>query len=270
MRSHISSFLSLPTALLLLGVVSCGSEDPTASTAPSTAAIEVADFTALSARNVLIRWKPKRNGTMRIQRAREDGEMVWVADKPADRGRFLDLALEPLTTYSYLISHCSGDICGPAESLGSLTTPPSRIQPVEVEIPANGTDDDLVVFGVSVLDTDVLDLARMVAVDRQGNVVWEYVREESYLAPVTEVHLLDDGTFATGHNCWFIQLDLDGTELFRYEGNTAHHDIDPTSSGFIFLNFDVFADTPGEPVLGGQHRDHREGGTVSFVVVART
>lgn len=251
MRCQAPIRLRTSTALLLATLTSCGSENPTAVTATTTSGVQVLDYTVLSARNVVIRWAPKPGGTMRIERADEDGPFVAVADRPAHRGRFLDLALEPLTTYRYRIAHCSGDLCGTAESLGSVTTPPSRVQPFAVEVPPDGTEDDLVVFGVSALDADVLDFARMVAVDRHGTVVWEYARRAPFLAPVTEVHLLDDGTLATGHNSSFVQLDLDGTEVFRYVGNTAHHDIDPTrSGGFIFLTFDVFADRPGEPVLG--------------------
>ncbi|MFW5741290.1 MAG: aryl-sulfate sulfotransferase [Myxococcota bacterium] len=244
-----------PRALLpaLLGTLlaACGPEDAHVRPATSTPTVDVLEFAALSARNVLIRWTPIENGTVTIERAREEGPFERVAQRPAHRGRFLDLALEPLTTYRYRLGRCDGTTCGQPEPLGQLTTPATRIQPFEVEGAPGGTEDDLVVFGVSALDPDILDTARMVAVDRQGTVVWEYVREGPYLAPVTEVHLLDDGTLATGHNASFVQLDLDGTELFRYEGNTAHHDIDPISGDrFIFLTFDFFADAPGEPVVG--------------------
>ncbi len=250
LRLVLSPAISCTAAGALL-LLACGPENVSEISAPAAPALDVVDYHAVSARNVRIRWDPKPAGDVRIERARETGDFDPIANRPAESGRFLDLALEPTTTYRYRVAHCSGSVCGPPQSLGSIITPTTRIPPLEVELPPNGTDDDIVVFGVATLDADILDMARMVGVDRHGTVVWEYVRQASNLAPVTEVQLLDDGTLATGHNASFIQLDLDGTELYRYDGNFAHHDIDPISGGrYILLTFDVFADDPGEPILG--------------------
>lgn len=252
MKPSLAMISSHPLiCLCLLGGAGCGSENPTGRMAPTSSGIDVLDYSAVSARNVRIRWTPLASGTLRIERAQDGGDFVQVAVRPAHKGRFLDLALEPTASYRYRLAHCSGDTCSPPEVLDALATPPSLLPPFELEVPPQDTDDDLVVFGLYNLDPDFVDLARMVAVDREGTVVWEYFRETTNLAPVTEVHLLDDGTLATGHNMSFVRIDLDGTQLYRYDGNTAHHDIDPTSSGgFIFLTFDVFADELGEPVLG--------------------
>ena len=249
--SRSASATLLVSALFCVGATaSCGPEGLGTNPAPLSS-IDVLDVTAVSAHNIRIRWTPEASGELRIERALENGDFSEVAARPANRGRFLDLALEPITSYRYRLSHCSGDICGPPQLLGTISTPPTRLKPFKIEVPADGTDDDIVLFGVATLDPDLLDTARMAAVDREGKVVWEYDRADPLIAPVTEVQLLDDGTLATGHNASFIRLDLDGTELYRYEGNTAHHDIDPISGGgFIFLTFDVFADQPGDPILG--------------------
>jgi hypothetical protein len=181
-----------------------------------------------------------------------DGEFARVAAKPANRGRFLDLGLEPMTSYRYRLAHCANDTsCGPPLSLDPVATPPTRLGRFDVDVAPDGTADDLVLFGIETLDADALAVARIAAVDRLGRVVWEYVREGPLIGPVTEVHLLDDGTLATGHNSYFLRIDLDGSILYRYDGNLVHHDIDPISGGrFILLTFDVFADEPGAPILG--------------------
>jgi hypothetical protein len=238
--------------MALLAAQGCGPEGATGKPAPASPGIDVRDAVAVSARNVRILWEPKASGSVRIDRALGDGPFVPVATKPARHGRFLDLALTPETTYRYQLSHCSGDTaCGTSLVLEPITTPPTRLPPFQVEIPPEGTQDDIVVFGLETLDAEALSVARMAGVDRQGVVVWEYYRKQELLGPVTEVQLLDDGSLATGHNASFVRLGLDGTELYRYGGNTAHHDIDPISGGrFIFLTFDVFADQLGDPILG--------------------
>lgn len=239
--------------LIAIGALAgCGPEGDMSSGTTETGGVELRDIGPLSARNVRIRWSATGSGLVRIERASDLTPFETVSTKPARHGRFLDLALTPQTTYRYRLTYCvNPTTCGPALDLPPVTTPKSQLLPFEVDIPAQATEDNLVVFGVATLEPDLLDVARMAAVDRDGNVVWEYVREAPMLAPVTEVQLLDDGTLATGHNATFIRMDLDGTELYRYEGNTAHHDIDPTrDGGFVLLTFDVFANGPGDPILG--------------------
>ncbi len=249
MRRRILASLALSWSVC---VTACGPEGTGSERAPSSPGLQVLDVTAVSARNIRIRWTPKTSGTVVIERADGDGEFARVGAKPAKHGRFLDLALEPMTSYRYRLSHCAKDTsCGPPLPLDPVATPPTRLRRFEVDVPPDGTADDLVLFGIETLDADALTVARMAAVDRLGQVVWEYVREGTLIGPVTEVQLLDDGTLATGHNSYFLRIDLDGSVLYRYDGNLAHHDIDPISGGrFIFLTFDVFADEPGASILG--------------------
>lgn len=248
----VHRYFSLVSAIVLSFGSGCGPEGTASTQAPHTPSLVLRQASALSARNIKISWEPIPSGRVRIDRARADGPFEHVANKAASHGRFLDLALTPETTYRYRLSYCLTDTaCHAPLMLEPLTTPKTRLPAFTIDIPPEGTQDDIVVFGIETLDPDALDLARMAGVDRQGIIIWEYAREKPFLGPVTEVHWLEDRSLATGHSSFFVKLDLDGTELYRYEGNTAHHDIDPLSNGrFIFLTFDAFADDLGGPILG--------------------
>lgn len=89
----------------------------------------------------------------------------------------------------------------------------------------------------------------MAAVDRDGRIMWEYATYE--WGPITEVQPLDDGTIATGQYQHLVQIDLDGTELYRWTETSAKHDIDRLPDGrWAFLFFDAFESEPGYTRLG--------------------
>ena len=249
MRPHTA-----PTAfaLALLPLLGCGPDDTRVSPAPSSAGVGGLCASAVSPRNIRVVWQAEDSGFVRIERASLPGPFAQVSLKPIERGRFLDLALSPGTTYQYRVWRCAREsACHSPVTLAPVTTPWSPIEGFHVEVAAQGTEDNIAIFGLETATPNSINEAHVVGVDRQGVIVWEYFREGESIGPATEVHLLPDGTLVSAMNSFFVHLDLDGTRIYRYEGNTAHHNIKSISGGrFIFLFFDVFSDAVGDPILG--------------------
>lgn len=201
------------------------------------------DVQAVSAHNVRITWDPRADRTAIIERG--DGvSFVEVTRRAADRGRFLDLGLAPDTPYAYRLRSCAGEQCSEPSEPQFVTTPATELPSFEVTLNTGESADNLVLLGVFQIGAGVTAEGHMAALDRSGQVLWEYVNHE--FGPVTELQPLPDRTLATGQFMTFIHIDLDGSEIHRYEGNTAHHDIDQLSDGrFIFLTFDSFETIPG-------------------------
>jgi hypothetical protein len=230
----------------------CGSDDSTSPAPPPAAVpnIKQIDVAATSARNVRITWKPEADAQIGIQRRGPgDTGFAEVGRRAGSHGRFLDLALDPGQRYSYRLVACIADTCGTPSAAFDVTTPASELPPMHVTVPATGTADDIVVFGTYLVSETVFEEGHMAAVDRAGRIVWEYATHE--LGPVTEIQPLGDGTIATAQFWYLVQLDLDGTERFRWTGSAVHHDIDQLDDGrFAVLFFDRFESPPGYMRLG--------------------
>jgi hypothetical protein len=223
----------------------CSGDDPTVEGVSSLKGIEI---TAVSPRNVRLRWQPVEDGQVIIHRISSGNKVQEVGRKPASHGRFLDLALEPESSYSYRLTLCHQDSCEPPFQTGSVSTPESGFPSIETTVPAVNSSDDVAIFGVYRIAAELFREGRMAAVDRTGSIVWEYVTYE--WGPITEVQPLADGTIATGQNQYLVHIDLDGSELFRWTQTTARHDIDRLSDGrWAFLFFDPF-EVDGKTRLG--------------------
>lgn len=252
-----------------LGAASCGSSDDTPSSGPPST-LENVTVIAVSARNARVTWTPKTDGEVVIERAAAGSSaFTEVGRKAADRGRFLDLALDPESSYAYRLKACTGARCETPSAPSTITTPATELPSLEVTVPSAGAADDLVMFGAYRLEANVYKISRLAAVDRTGRIVWEYVSHE--FGPLTEVQPLADGTIATGQFMSLVQIDLDGSEVYRWKGGTAEHDIDELSDGrFAFLFFDTFESEPGFTRLGdGIQIINQDGVTVDWEWRAR-
>jgi len=240
--------LSFTLALFVTGalLIGCGDEEPDPGN-PST--LQNVEVTAVSPRNIRITWTPIPDAEVRILRGAPGEGYVEVARKDGDHGRFLDLALEPELSYAYRLTVCRDEVCEGAYQTSSVVTPASMFPSLEVTVPASGTADNLVLFGVYHLSAELYTEGHMAAVDREGRIVWEYATYE--WGPITEVQPLPDGTIATGQNQYLVQIDLDGSEVYRWMETTAQHDIDRLPDGrWAFLYFDPFESEPGYTRLG--------------------
>jgi hypothetical protein len=232
---------------LVLTLSACGNGD-SPSGPPST--LRDVEVVAVSAHNARVTWAPAPDGDVVIERAvAGSGSFTEVGRKNAAHGRFLDLALTPESSYSYRLMLCTAGGCEEPSDARTVTTPATEFVSLEITVPPDGTADDLVLFGAYRVAADVFKSGHMAAVDRHGNVVWEYATHE--WGPITEVEPLSDHTIATGQYMSLVQIDLDGSEVYRWKGGTAEHDIDRLSDGrFALLFFDPFETEPGYTVLG--------------------
>jgi len=243
--SRLSS-VALFVSVLVLFPAGC-SEDPADPGTPSS--LQNVEVTAVSPRNVRITWEAMPEVEVIISRKSTRTEYEQVASKAGDHARFLDLGLLPETRYAYRLTVCRNDVCEDPYETDSVATPESFFPPVEVTVPASGTADDFVVFGAYNFGPDLYTEGHMAAVDREGQIVWEYVTYE--FGPITEVQPLPDGTIATGQNQYLVQIDLDGSEVYRWTETSAKHDIDRLPDGrWAFLFFDPFETEPGYTMLG--------------------
>lgn len=245
---HCRSLVLVPLTMML-SLPAC-SDDDTASVPQPIGAVQQVDAQVVSARNIRITWADAPAEWVVIERASGDGTFEQVARKQASRQRFLDLALQPETSYRYRVMACSDEqTCGEPVTTESLTTPASQLPTMKVLTTTDQAADTIAIFGVfRYFDPYVRDYGQMMAVDKSGTIVWEYRTEE--WGPITELEPLADGTLATGQFMYLVQIDLDGTERYRFSKTTAHHDIDQLSDGrFAFLEFDTFEEPPGYVVL---------------------
>jgi hypothetical protein len=214
---------------------------------PST--LKGVKVTAVSPRNIRLTWEPMAEAQVIIHRKGPGSDFREVGRKAGDHGRFLDLALEPETSYRYRLTLCRQDNCEDPYETVPVATQVSQFPSLEVTVPASGTNDDVVIFGVYRIAAELFREGHMAAVDRSGRVIWEYATYE--WGPITEVQALPDGTLATGQNQYLVHIDLDGTELYRWTETTARHDIDRLADGrWAFLHFDPFEAEPGVTRLG--------------------
>ncbi|RJO71543.1 MAG: hypothetical protein C4523_04230 [Myxococcales bacterium] len=237
---------------------------------PSPPGLEGLRLSAFSGHNIAIRWAPLvGDGTVIVERYNDDaGDWDKIAQRPAAAGRFLDLALTPETPYRYRLTLCD-DGCREPLVTETVSTPPTTLPPMTVNVHEAEAADDLVLFGAVTTYEDVTSASHVAAVDKNGVVWWEFTGSEG--GAITEVQPLDDRTLAIGQYMTFVRLDLDGRELFRYGGALAHHDIDPVSDGrFIYLTFDEFETQPGYIVSGdGIEILGADGRTVEWSWLAR-
>ncbi|MCU0690823.1 MAG: aryl-sulfate sulfotransferase [Polyangiaceae bacterium] len=253
----------------LTGSVACVllaacSSDPAPSPGPPSSLRDV-DASAVSARNIRVSWTPFGNGTVAILRAVSGSDaFTEVARKPGNHGRFLDLALDPDTTYAYRLARCEKNVCQTPYETEPVTTLPTEFPPIDLKVASSGFDDDIVVFGTYGISATLFTEGHMIAVDRAGRAIWEYATHEH--GPISEVQPLANGTLATGQYQILVQIDLDGRELYRWSGGSAHHDIDRLPDGrFAFLFFDPFEVAPGVSWLGdGVHILDEAGAQVAW------
>jgi hypothetical protein len=225
-----------------------GAEATGACTAPPLQGVEA---TAVSGRNVRLRWAPLPSGfTVAIERAKgSSGVYAKVATRAADHARHLDLALDPKTTYRYRLSACDATACCPPVETSEVTTRESHVPPLQITVPSNGALLDLALLPIVRSTDNVATQGTMAAIDRNGTVVWEHRTET--LGEISEIEPLADHTLATGTNVFFTWVDLDGTLVYRNLYTTMHHDIGRMSDGrFVYASFDQFDSAPGYTVLG--------------------
>ncbi len=248
LRTRRPAGFVIACAPALLASFGCGSGAPAPVGPPST--LQDVSVVAVSAHNVRVTWTPKHDADVVIQRAPAGSDaFAEVGRKNGDHGRFLDLALAPETSYAYRLVACTDAGCEGPTAASTITTPASEFVSVDLTVPADGTADDYVLFGAYRIDATVMKEGHMAAVDRSGRVVWEYATHE--WGPITEVQPLADHTIATGQNMYFVQVDLDGSEVYRWAGGTAEHDIDQLNDGrFALIFFDVFDDPQGLTRVG--------------------
>ena len=232
---------SLPTLLVAACFTAACSDSTALEPAPVYTGLEQVQATAVSARNVRITWSAKTAGTVVIERALYNEPFQEVARKRSDHGRFLDLALQPETGYRYRLALCDEDVCFTHADLPELVTPETHLPRMDVTVPADGTLDDVVVFGLADVSLNLQSESIMAGVARDGTILWEYYVWEDGMGPVSEVQLMPDGTLLAARFAYLTQMDWDGTEQYRYTESLAHHDFDPTSDGrLILMTFDRF------------------------------
>ena len=170
--------VSLALALLAAGhVLACSNNDPETEDPPAPptedppAPIAGVDVAAVSPRNVRLRWQPVDNAQVVIRRAAADSDFEEVGRKEASRRRFLDLALDPESTYTYQLSVCRGDNCSEPYETDPVTTPESPFPPIDISVPSENPGDDLAVFGLYRVSAELMREGHMVAMDRTGRIV---------------------------------------------------------------------------------------------------
>jgi len=206
---------------------------------------------AVSARNIRLNWDSYADDAVElcIERSDAGGEYKAMACRPATYGRWLDLALTPLAEYQYRARACNGDKCSDWVESEGIVTPESVLPPFEVTI--HTYDDPNEVFLTSL--TDVMhqtDFSAMVAIKRDGTVVWEMSYKE--LCPITEMEpFFDDHTMAIGAYATLRIVDLDGTVTYEYPPDMAHHDFAKLSNGnIIYLIYDLIELREDYTILG--------------------
>ena len=153
---------------------------------------------------------------------------------------------------------CRSGRCGAPITTLPVATPPTRVPPVKVTVPAQGTDDDVVVFDLRSPSMDTTTDSLGVAIDRSGTVLWEYA---SYGQWLQVYEAMPDHTLLVALGATLMRLDLDHTDRFHFIGATAHHDANPLPDGrYIFLSFDIFEDQ-GMQILGDSIRILDQQGT---------
>ncbi|HEY3357221.1 MAG TPA: aryl-sulfate sulfotransferase [Polyangia bacterium] len=209
------------------------------------------DIRAVSPRNVALRWVAGRPGEVRVERGDGDGAgLVAIARRPAAGGRFLDLALTPETRYTYRLSLCDGDACGEPALLGPVVTPASHAPPVLPSVAAPpGAADDLILFDLTPAFMKEDDDGLVLAVDRDGTIVWEQFWATR---PANALTAVSGHRLALSLGGLMTLIDLDGSTLAQFADVYAHHDIKELSDGrFLAVAWDIFPDpATGVSVLG--------------------
>ena len=242
--------MRVTTCLLLLGAVSCGASESAVGDAGQGPALASVAAVAVSPRNVRLSWEVASDAEVTIERARGDEPFAVVAIRPGSNGRWLDLGLTPESDYRYRLSGCHAGRCGAAVTTQATSTPASALPAFDVRQPADDASDDLILFSMGPATLDLLARGHAAAIDRQGNVLWEYTPTEDG-DRVTELEPLPDHTLALGVGAYLVQLDLDLTPVWQPTFTTAHHDFDRLPDGrMLILGFDSFETSPGYKVLG--------------------
>ncbi len=205
---------------------------------------------AVSARNVRLGWDAYSDEKVEvcIERAESGGEYAAVSCRPGAYGRWLDLALAPLAEYKYRARACIGEKCSDWVESEAVSTPESVLPPFEITV--NTYDDPNEVFLTSI--TDIMhqsEYAAVAAIRRDGTVLWEMSYNE--LCPITEIDPFDDHSIAVGAYGTMRIIDLDGSVIYEYLPDIAHHDIDRLSNGnLIYLIFDQIKQSEDYTILG--------------------
>jgi len=212
--------------------------------------LEVANVAGVSGRNVRILWVPTdAECEITIERATDDASTFQViARKQGKHGRFLDLALQPETWYRYKLTACNNDGCSPTFESIPVKTKISIAPKFNININKDTAEDNVIVFGISTIAYDYTEDGRMVAIDRDGNIIWEYYTISR--GAVTEVQPMDNHTFGICTYTNYTHIDLDNRELYHFSDEMLHHDINPISDDrIVALFFDQFQ-RMGFTVLG--------------------
>jgi len=207
---------------------------------------ENVQIAAVSPRNIRIQWSPMDQDVevVILRDDYSDGNFVEVARKPGPHGRFLDLALSPITSYQYKLTACGQDGCGDPVVTEEAITPPSDLPNLPVNVHTEKASNLVVFFGLAASTDGANSPSRFVAMRKDGTIVWEYYTPHDGTA--SEIELLSDHKIAVVKYLSMSLVDLDGTELFQNNERTAHHDIDQMADGrFTHLTFDSF-DNPNQ------------------------
>lgn len=226
-----------------------GSDAPVSAPGAAGPTLASASSVPVSGRNVRITWSKTDDMDVVIERKAPGAQdFVQVARRPASRGQFLDLALQPSTGYAYRITPCTSAGCGVPILPEPVTTFASRIPSVTLTVSEPGAGDQVLVMGLGSLVGDYTTNGLMMAVDRSGTILWEYENNKEGL--ITEVELLPSGRLAAEQLVSLVELDLDGAVKNKFTQRLAHHAMDLMADGrFAVLTFDRMQKTQGV-VLG--------------------
>lgn len=247
-------FLLIPASLapLTYGMFACSNPSSPAPPAGAVArGISTASAVAVSGRNVRVLWKAHPGATVVIERQEPGGETyAEVARKDSAHGRYLDVALQPLTLYRYRLTACDASGCGEPILPDAAQTPSSILPNVALTVSRPEATDDLLAMGVATLKDDYTKTGLMMAVDRAGRIVWEHANNKEGL--ITELEVLTGGRLAAEQLVSLVDLDLDGSQMKKFTDRLAHHALDELSDGrFATVTFDRFTPPGKSGVLLG-------------------
>jgi hypothetical protein len=222
-------------ACALLAACSEPSQPPPGPQGPT---LSTASAIAVSGRNVRVTWGKLDDAEVVIER-QDPGKNTFteVARRAASHGQFLDLALQPSSAYRYRLKACKAEVCGAALHTDAAQTFASATPSVELLHTDPRVSDDVVVMGVGSLAGDYTGTGRIIAVARDGQILWEYVNNKEGL--ITEVQMLPGRRLAAEQLVSLVDIDLDGSVQKKFTERLAHHALDLLDDGrYAVLTFD--------------------------------